>query len=471
MEHAGNLTLAARSGLFPIVLRLALKRVRLPSLLLSRYLSDRGNLLLERLLEWSLGISCGGFDVQTQRAEKVVSEAELILRSKAADLSGMGYDFDLCLKGLQLKGGNVELTAEWLLSGEGEVYRQGGGLEEMKIEEKENPRLVQARELGLICGRPPKLCAHALEIFNDNGDAALMWLFDRGIDFLPGLNVGDPEPGSYTGFGAGADADAASRGGADDAAVLNDLDLGEAGVDFEDDFVSGAAVSAQPPAPEPIVRSGSGSSRVSFSSDGEGGGEVDPLLARLEMLRRGDGPPSAAGGVGEVIDLASLSEAEMTDVVHQALAHSGEFMSEIIQAAHRSTRTISAATIGQAAASIGLVGVRAPSGLVRFERRSAVPTPAPPRAAATGSKGKKSDAPLQAPGVSADSRRGLPEVSFRKLNAASPAALFSSGDGPRLKNRIVSTVTNMANMWRICIPTGLLVIPRCVPRPHVAHLD
>ena len=45
---------------------------------------------------------------------------------------------------------------------------------------------------------------HNLGVQN-NRDASFNWLMDFGTSFLPSLSVGDPEDGTYTGFGAGAE--------------------------------------------------------------------------------------------------------------------------------------------------------------------------------------------------------------------------------------------------------------------------
>ena len=88
---------------------------------------------------------------------------------------------------------------------QGHVFQAGGGLEKVKENELENERFAKARELATICGKPPRLCIHALALFQNNNDAAFNWLMDHGTAYLPGLNVGEPPEGSYTGFAAGAD--------------------------------------------------------------------------------------------------------------------------------------------------------------------------------------------------------------------------------------------------------------------------
>jgi hypothetical protein len=60
---------------------------------------------------------------------------------------------------------NVERVAEWLLSGEGDVFAAGGGLEAVKSSELDDERLAIARELATICGKPPRLCWQALAMF------------------------------------------------------------------------------------------------------------------------------------------------------------------------------------------------------------------------------------------------------------------------------------------------------------------
>lgn len=87
---------------------------------------------------------------------------------------------------------------------QGQVFKDGGGLDEAKKGQTESERVVKARELAVICGKPPKLCIQALALFQNNNDGAFNWLMDHGTSFLPGLNVGEPAPGTYTGFGDGA---------------------------------------------------------------------------------------------------------------------------------------------------------------------------------------------------------------------------------------------------------------------------
>ncbi len=81
------------------------------------------------------------------------------------------------------------------------MFRAGGGLDAVKAEEAEDKRLVSARNLATICGKPPRLCVHALAMFQDNVDNALMWLFDHGTAYLPGLSIGEPEEYTDVGFG------------------------------------------------------------------------------------------------------------------------------------------------------------------------------------------------------------------------------------------------------------------------------
>ena len=88
---------------------------------------------------------------------------------------------------------------------QGHVFQAGGGLETVKVAELENERLVKARELATICGKPPRLCSHALSLFQNNNDAAFNWLMDHGTAYVPGLSIGEPPAGSYTGFAFGAD--------------------------------------------------------------------------------------------------------------------------------------------------------------------------------------------------------------------------------------------------------------------------
>jgi hypothetical protein len=105
------------AGLLPSLLRRSLQDVRLPAIVDPLLLADRGNLLLERVLEWRGGTQCGS-SAGAGAGERAMTEAELMMRQSATELSFLGFEFDLCLKGLELKGGDMERAAEWLLSGE-----------------------------------------------------------------------------------------------------------------------------------------------------------------------------------------------------------------------------------------------------------------------------------------------------------------------------------------------------------------
>jgi hypothetical protein len=94
--------------------------------------------------------------------------------------------------------------------------------------------------------------------------------------------------------------------------------------------------------------------------------------------------------------------------------------------------------------------IRAPPGAVR-RRRQAAATPARAAAAAPVSMDLLSQSaatPLN--------RRGASEVTFAKVTGKT----LSSTEGALLKNRVVSSVSDLSSAWRIAVPTGLVLLDR-----------
>ena len=108
------------AGLLPPLLARARVIVHTSTIVPERDLQDRATLLQERLYEWLVGVRCGKPEgaAGAEVATAAMSAEEAELNGKAEMLQSMGFDLPLCLKGLQMMGGDVERVAEWLLSGE-----------------------------------------------------------------------------------------------------------------------------------------------------------------------------------------------------------------------------------------------------------------------------------------------------------------------------------------------------------------
>ena len=90
---------------------------------------------------------------------------------------------ELACKALELKGDDVERAVGWLLSPESSAFVSGGGLQQADEGESEDPRWPKARNLAVSYGMSPQLLFRALELHDDNEQAAVNWCFDYGRQY------------------------------------------------------------------------------------------------------------------------------------------------------------------------------------------------------------------------------------------------------------------------------------------------
>lgn len=174
--------------------------------------------------------------VQQRDGQDDGAGAQRLMREmKATELAGMGFEYELALKGLELKADNVELTVEWFLSGEAEAFRASGGLEEAQNAGPtgvDDERMEAAKMLSMTASKPTKLCLRALELTQGNANAALNWLLDAGDRYLPGMSLGNPDTSDVVQLPWEQHADT-QLGAEDDTAIVEGLGLNEEGDEVE----------------------------------------------------------------------------------------------------------------------------------------------------------------------------------------------------------------------------------------------
>lgn len=274
----------------------ALTPADLPNLVATRFVSSRSAYVRQALYEWSRGVRIGA-PVERAAGPAAESETDRKRRLAAENLAAMGFEVDLCVAGLKLFDDNEGRVVEWLLSGEGQVFKDGGGLQQEKADESE--RFKAARQLGTIVGLAPRLCESALQVFSDDSNHAMNLLLERGSVYAAGM------------IPAGAAVDerraaalAAHAAGADDSAVLDDLDLGEAEpLIADDDEAEEARVAA-------AFAAASASSGAAAGGAGGGAmpGDSETKTADID----GDTPgPDAPGATRTVLSLGHAGGASV----------------------------------------------------------------------------------------------------------------------------------------------------------------
>ena len=178
LQDASWSSAALRADMFPRLMRAALVPVALPQFIGLRWLQQRGHILRERLLDAATGVVIGQEQAADGGAQKLSPEeqrrhdmADMLM---AMELGGK----EICVLALQLNRDDMERAVEWLMGPQAQAFIEGGALE--KGVGGSNPRWGAARDLGLVVGKPPKLCYHALEMFADDRNQATTWLMDHG---------------------------------------------------------------------------------------------------------------------------------------------------------------------------------------------------------------------------------------------------------------------------------------------------
>lgn len=197
----------------------------LSSMIAPRHVREAGVVVMGKLLEHvALGARAGSLLPLTEADSGAAEDSpEVVARkAKAQELSNMGFDYDLVLKGLEIKADDPERVLDWILSGEAEAFKAGDGLKSGPADGEENPRYAAAQTLALTAAKPTKLCVRALELKADNPNAALNWLLDEGTAYLPGLSVGDGQEFGGAG-GMAAVMKQHLHGELADSAVLDDI--------------------------------------------------------------------------------------------------------------------------------------------------------------------------------------------------------------------------------------------------------
>eukprot|EP01138_Halocafeteria_seosinensis_P006927 gb/GECG01007085.1/.p1 GENE.gb/GECG01007085.1/~~gb/GECG01007085.1/.p1 ORF type:complete len:4254 (+),score=533.57 gb/GECG01007085.1/:1-12762(+) len=187
-HHTQN---ARNRSLLSVLVDLSARPLPQYRLTLPRHIVAKGNICLERLLDISIGDSAVGYPAGKSQSSSSSGDYDpaLIARQAAAnEISLMGFDYDLALKGLEIKGDDKSRVVEWFLSGEAEAFKSGGGLEESSKETENDLRYENARNLAVMVGKPPRLCMKALELCGDDQNSALNWIMDYGDTFMPGLS-------------------------------------------------------------------------------------------------------------------------------------------------------------------------------------------------------------------------------------------------------------------------------------------
>lgn len=179
LQSPANCAAALSADMFPRLLRTALVPVSLPQFVALRWLQYRAHGLRARLLDAASGVIVGQEMAADAGGTRKLSPEEERREGAAGMLVEMGLGAkDLCVMALQLNRDNVEAAAEWLMGPQAQAFVSGRGLE--KNVGETNPRWGAARDLGLVVGMHPKLCYHALQLWNDDRNGATTWLMDHG---------------------------------------------------------------------------------------------------------------------------------------------------------------------------------------------------------------------------------------------------------------------------------------------------
>ncbi len=277
----------------------------LASMVAPRHMREASSLAQAKLLEHiALGARAGSLLPlsDTDSGSKEDTPEVAARKAKAQELSSMGFDYDLVLKGLEIKADDPERVLDWILSGEAEAFKAGDGLKSGPADGEENPRYAAAQTLALTAAKPTKLCIRALELKADNPNAALNWLLDEGTAYLPGLSVGDGQ--EFEGHGAGSGMMSVMRqhlhGELADSAVLDDIGVSAGAVENlipdEGGFTAG------------ITHAADDSDGMSILSSESEYSYIPDISQGLRTRRRSIGSGSDSGSDGGTSDGGEVDE-------------------------------------------------------------------------------------------------------------------------------------------------------------------
>ena len=341
MQHPPSCSAALRAGVLPKLFSTALVPVDLPQFVALRWLSHRATILRERLLDISSGVVLGQEGMTASEGKPTMTEEELRRHANAETLSTMGFEKALCLKALELNRDDADRAAEWLLSGQAEAFVKGGGLDKQPGGDASNSaRWTAASDLGPVVAMPPKLCYHALELFNDSMDQATAWLLEHG-----GMYASLPWIKDF-GKSEMIKSDAGDRS-ATDAAVVDDLD-----------------------ATGPLMYAGEG---PSASGGGPLSRGASSISRRMRMAgARGDG----GGGGSGVSPLMDVVKSRLMDLLEQEARGTAVVAADAAGSSGGSRWTCDMCTTenAPAAAKCGMCNTAAPA-RASFERRGETSVP------------------------------------------------------------------------------------------------
>jgi hypothetical protein len=250
--------LLLHEGLAGLLLQLATRSIDLQAFVTYPIVLRRCDDLRATVFDNCLGLSLPVEGVAIQDAEtsdisggsKIPAHIQARLDATAR-LSSLGFERSIAWKALELNGNDAERAAEWLLSGQADVFLRNGGSSQPD-EGDGSQRWAHAKEISVISALPPKLCYLALESMNDDSNRALAWLLDHGSLYAASTLSSEGHasiPSTAAGDTAGRESDDAALDGVPVATSLS-LDMDR------------AAAFGRQGAPNGRERSGGGSAGV-----------------------------------------------------------------------------------------------------------------------------------------------------------------------------------------------------------------
>lgn len=237
----------ARRGLFQHVLRLALQPAAIEGVLPTLATRCRVTAVNALLLDSVAAALLIGGRPSPRKGPPPLTPEQQRRRDKASGLAEMsGRSLELCEEALRQSGDDADRAFAWLFDGQADVYeRHAGSGAGPEAGGGSNPeREAASRELAGVLGIPAILALRALELHTDNREHAAAWLLEQGPRYIPGLGLPDVPESEYSGFGTAepsleeallGDGRGGDHSGANDAAIVDDLEVGTA-MDWSSDF-------------------------------------------------------------------------------------------------------------------------------------------------------------------------------------------------------------------------------------------
>lgn len=201
------------SGLLGSLVSTALDPIGLPGFVEMTWLQYRGRQLKMWLIDAATGVQLAGQRGYARSSSSAKTKEEMDRETVARELQSITQcELPVAIKALELHQDKMDEAANWLFAGGAATFVEGGGMQEAQSGDDSDPRLNIAREMGQISGLPPRLCYRALEMFQDNRDAAATWVMEEGVKYQKDPELKDESSGGSSDESIRSAAVAAVRG-------------------------------------------------------------------------------------------------------------------------------------------------------------------------------------------------------------------------------------------------------------------